>query len=51
MEDGQERDVLLAQQHTCRTTPNISSRMSRRSCADSYIRVNGQPMLALYRPS
>ncbi|MEZ5952952.1 MAG: glycoside hydrolase family 99-like domain-containing protein [Hyphomonas sp.] len=49
--DGQERDVLLAQQHLPDDAEHFIKDVAPFLRMDNYIRVNGRPMLALYRPS
>ena len=49
--DGQEEDILIAQEHSAEDDIAFISEVSRYMRDPRYIRVNGKPLLLVYRPS
>lgn len=48
--DGSESDVLMAQNHSEQDTEKVFYDLLRYMKDDRYIKVNGKPMLVIYRP-
>ena len=49
--DGREEDVLIAQNHSSEDDDNFIEHIEQVLLQKSYIRVNGKPLLLVYRPS